>query len=76
MNVSHLIELDVLRRLCVEGLPTNNMFDKAAQYILEYERLLLEKKREKSFEKSRENDQKRSVEISKSKEKELKVQII
>lgn len=57
-------------------MPTHDMFEKAAYYILDYERLLQEKKREKSFEKSREKDQKRNYELSKSREKELKVEII
>ena len=69
------LKIDVLRKLIADGMPIPNVFDSAAFYILEYERFLEEKKRERSFEKSRSRDKeaKLAIENSKSIEKELKV---
>ena len=67
---------DVLRKLCADGLPANNIFETAAIYILEYERLLIEKKKEKSFERtSNDKDINQNNSYSKNFETELKVNI-
>ena len=65
-----LLNIDALRKLISDGLPKKKVFDTAAFYILEYERILDEKKREKLLEKS---ISKENLEKSNSLNKELKV---
>ena len=35
-----MIKLDVLRKFCTEGLPTKNIYDSAAEFVLEYEKIV------------------------------------
>jgi hypothetical protein len=39
-----ILIVDVLRKLCSDGLPTQNYFELCANYLLEYENLLKENK--------------------------------
>ena len=38
MNVLIILSLDVLRKLCLDGLPTQNYYELCAVYLLEYDK--------------------------------------
>jgi hypothetical protein len=43
MNVLIILSLDVLRKLCLDGLPTQNYYELCAVYLLEYDKKINEK---------------------------------
>ena len=55
-NVLIISSLDVLRKLCLDGLPTQNHYELCAVYLLEYDKKIRTKPLKELFEVEGRND--------------------